>query len=74
MVTVPGFAFEYLAEAMAAYLVDGQIVVLHPGGTGGALEIRRVWREIGLSTKVLLGCTETLRVCRPSAQARSGRH
>lgn len=60
LVTVPGFAFEYLAREMVPYLEPGQIVILHPGGTGGAFEVRRVWKEAGLTNTVLLGATETL--------------
>lgn len=60
LVTVPGFAFEYLATEMAHHLKEGQIVILHPGGTGGAFEVRRVWRDLKLNVPVALGATETL--------------
>lgn len=38
MVVVPADAHRPLAELCAPYLTEGQIVVLHPGRTGGALE------------------------------------
>jgi len=60
LVTVPSFALEWVARALAPHLSDGQIVVLHPGGTGGALEARRVWREVGMDASVTLAETETL--------------
>lgn len=39
MVTVPAVGHYSLAQAMAPYLEDGQIIVLNPGRTGGALEV-----------------------------------
>jgi len=59
-VTVPGFALSWIASELAGHLRDGQVVVLHPGGTGGALEVRRVWTERGLEADVTLAETETL--------------
>jgi len=47
MVVVPSTAHVCIAEAAAPYLRDGQIVVLNPGRTGGALEFTRVLREQG---------------------------
>lgn len=40
MIVTPSTAHLPLAEAMAPFLHDGQIVVLNPGRTGGALEFR----------------------------------
>lgn len=60
LVTVPGFALAWVAEHMAAHLSDGQVVILHPGGTGGALEARRVWTALDLQADVALAETETL--------------
>jgi opine dehydrogenase len=68
LVTVPGFALAWVAEEVAPHLADGQVVVLHPGGTGGALETRRVWATLDLQTDVVLAETETLvYACRISA-------
>ena len=39
MVTTPALAHYSLAKAMAPYLKDGQVIVLNPGRTGGALEV-----------------------------------
>ena len=39
MVTTPALAHHSLAKEMAPYLKDGQIIVLNPGRTGGALEV-----------------------------------
>jgi len=46
MVVVPAFAHAFIAEECAPYLRDGQIVVLNPGRTGGALEFRHVLQEM----------------------------
>ena len=45
---------------MGPYLESDQVVILHPGGSGGALETRRVWEMIGLGPGIKLGETETL--------------
>lgn len=39
MVTVPAMGHSQIAKEMAPYLQDGQIIVLNPGRTGGALEV-----------------------------------
>jgi opine dehydrogenase len=41
IVNVPAFAHREMAERCAPYLRDGQMVVLNPGRTFGALEFRR---------------------------------
>jgi opine dehydrogenase len=48
MVDTPSTAHRDIAMKMAACLRDGQIVVLNPGRTGGALEFRAVLLERGL--------------------------
>jgi opine dehydrogenase len=39
MIVTPAFAHKAMAKECAEHLVDGQIIVLHPGRTGGALEV-----------------------------------
>lgn len=39
MVTIPAVGHYHIAQLMAPYLKDGQIIVLNPGRTGGALEV-----------------------------------
>ncbi len=39
MVTVPAVGHNDIAKEMAPYLKDGQIIILNPGRTGGALEV-----------------------------------
>lgn len=42
MVVTPAFAHHDIAEALSAVLEPSQMIVLHPGRTGGALEVRKV--------------------------------
>lgn len=45
LVVVPASAHYKIAEDMLLYLKDGQIIVLNPGRTGGALEFHNVIRK-----------------------------
>jgi opine dehydrogenase len=51
---VPAFAHRDLAEHCAPYLRDGQMVVLNPGRTFGALEFRQALRGSGCSADVVV--------------------
>ena len=42
MVVVPSSAHADLAAAMAPHLRDGQVIILHPGRTCGAIEVAAV--------------------------------
>ena len=42
MIVVPSSAHADIAKACAPYLTDGQIVILHPGRTCGAIEFSKV--------------------------------
>jgi len=59
MVVVPATAHSFMARAAAPHLCDGQIVVLHPGRTGGALEFRHLITEAGCTADVLIGEAQT---------------
>ena len=45
MVVVPSSAHAELARHMAPHLKDGQVIVLHPGRTCGAIEVAKVLRD-----------------------------
>ncbi|MGI6357700.1 MAG: NAD/NADP octopine/nopaline dehydrogenase family protein [Bacillota bacterium] len=60
MVVVPATGHLDLAEASAAYLQPGQIVVLNPGRTGGALEFLSVLQKQGVSPRVTVAEAQTL--------------
>lgn len=60
MVVVPASAHTDIAQLCAPYLVDGQIVVLNPGRTGGALAFRKTLLDSGCTADVIIGEAETL--------------
>ena len=47
MVVVPSSAHADVAQPMAPYLRDGQIIILHPGRTCGAIEVHKVLCDAG---------------------------
>lgn len=59
MVVVPSSAHADLARGLAPHLKDGQIVVLHPGRTCGAIEFHKVLRDQGCQADVTVAETET---------------
>ena len=59
MVVVPSSAHADIAKAAAPHLRDGQIVVLHPGRTLGAIEFDKVLRDHGCRADVTVAEAET---------------
>lgn len=59
MIVTPSTAHADLARTMAPHLRDGQVVVLNPGRTGGALEFRRVLREEGSRERAIVAEAQT---------------
>lgn len=71
LVVVPAFAHRVLAQTMAPYLRDGQVILLNPGRTGGALEVRQVLRQEGVQARVYVAEAQTLvYACRIQGPAR----
>ncbi len=71
MVVVPAFAHRFMAEACAPYLREGQVIVLNPGRTAGALEFAHVLRQQGAKAHVVVAEAQTLiYACRISGPAR----
>jgi opine dehydrogenase len=60
MVVTPANAHAFLAEQCAPHLIDGQIVILNPGRTGGALEFHHVLRQQGCQADVIVAEAQTL--------------
>lgn len=60
MVVVPASAHRDIAIMAAPHLKDGQIVVLNPGRTGGAIEFAKVLRDQGCQADVTVAEAETL--------------
>jgi opine dehydrogenase len=49
-----------VARACAPHLQDGQVVLLNPGRTGGALDFKRTLDKIGCKTKIKIAEAQTL--------------
>ena len=59
MVVLPSSAHADIARLAAPYLKNGQIVILHPGRTLGALEFVKVMRDKGCTADVTVAEAET---------------
>ncbi|MFH1160847.1 MAG: NAD/NADP octopine/nopaline dehydrogenase family protein [bacterium] len=59
MVVVPAIAHRWIAEQMAPFLNNGQIIVLHPGRTMGALEFKQVLIEKNVKADVIVSEAQT---------------
>src|SRR5262249_56110824 len=55
LVAVPASGHAEVARACVPHLRSGQVVLLLPGRTGGALEFRKVLQKAGCRADVLLG-------------------
>jgi opine dehydrogenase len=60
MVVVPSTAHVCVAQAAAPHLRDGQIVVLNPGRTGGAIEFTHMLQQHACEADVIVAEAETL--------------
>jgi len=60
MVVTPSFTHKMIAEACCSALTDGQVVVLNPGRTGGALEFLNTIRSKGCTADITIAETQTL--------------
>ncbi len=59
MVVVPSSAHADIAKAAAPFLKNGQVVILHPGRTCGAMEFAMVLRDKGCQADVTIAEAET---------------
>lgn len=60
MVVTPALAHRTVASLLSACLADGQIVVLNPGRTGGALEFAQTLRRFAVTKRLYLAEAQTL--------------
>lgn len=60
MVVTPAFTHKMIAEACYKYLEDGQIVILNPGRTLGAIEFLNCIRKNGCKKDIIVAETQTL--------------
>jgi len=71
MVVVPAFAHRFMAQICAPYLRDGQIILLNPGRTGGALEFAQVLQQYDVRRRIYIAEAQSLvYACRISGPAR----
>jgi opine dehydrogenase len=60
MVVVPAMGHRFMAEKCAPYLKDGQIIILNPGRTFGAIEFRHILKnEKKIKADVTIAETQT---------------
>jgi opine dehydrogenase len=59
MVVVPSSGHADIARKISPHLKDGQIVILHPGRTCGAIEFREVLNRNGCTAEIVLAEAET---------------
>lgn len=59
MVVVPSSGHADIAKMLTPHLQDGQIIILHPGRTCGAIEFRAVLDKHGCAAKIKLAEAET---------------
>jgi len=59
MIVTPSTAHYSLASLMAPFLRDGQIVVLNPGRTGGALEFKATIERHGCTARIIVAEAQT---------------
>jgi len=59
MVVVPATAHRFMAEQSAPFLRDGQLIILNPGRTFGALEFRQVLHGQGCTADVIVAEAQT---------------
>jgi len=70
MVVVPANGQRFMAENLVPFLKDGQIIVLNPGRTGGALEFRQIFKERNVTAQVIISEAQTfLFACRINGPA-----
>lgn len=60
MVTTVANAHSAVAKSLTPFLVDGQVVVLNPGRTCGALVFKQTLKENGCKARIYLGEAQTL--------------
>jgi len=60
MVVVPAFAHEWMARECAPHVQDGQILLLNPGRTGGALVFDNIFHQKRVRADVIIAEAETL--------------
>ncbi len=59
MVIMPALAHRSIASLLAGCITDGQVLLLSPGRTGGALEVYDIFRRYQMKKNIVLGECQT---------------
>lgn len=59
MIVVPAFAHADIAKKVAEYVKEGQVFVLNPGRTFGALEFWNVLKSLGVKKEIIIAEAQT---------------
>ncbi len=60
LIVVPASAHESIAKKLAPFLKNGQIILLNPGRTFGAIEVKKIIGERRKDLSIFVGETQTL--------------
>lgn len=63
-VVTPAFAHRSVATDLLPHVTDEQIVILHPGRTGGALEVKNIFERNGKNKTIVAEAETLLFACR----------
>ena len=70
MVTIPAIGHLSIGRQMAPFLEDGQIIILNPGRTGGALEVYDAVRREGCDKNIIVAEAQTfIYACRATSKS-----
>ncbi len=60
MLILPSNTHEQVAKEMVPHLQDGQVILIHPEESCGALQFRHIMNQMGCTKDVVVGSTSTL--------------
>ena len=60
IIVLPSLYHENTAKKMNPYLKDGQVVLLHPEASCGAIAFRNVMKQMGCTANIVVGAASTL--------------
>lgn len=60
MIILPSTVHEQIAKEMIPHLCDGQVVLIHPEESCGAIQFRKIMKDLGCSKDIVVGATSTL--------------
>lgn len=71
MVTIPAMGHYDLAKSMAPFLEDGQVIVLNPGRTGGALEVYSTIKKLTNKNIIVAEAQTFIYACRKKSEKKA---